>query len=346
MRIGKGGMVPGRRLIGRRSILGTLTAAPFINGAAAWGRTGVPSVGYVSGGEKGGNLDVLFRTSIQAGLAEQGFAAPDKLRWLERYAGQIPDPPSRSLALRSLTQELVADGANVIIANGGSTRDAIAAAGATPVVYGFSADPVAARLADGLTRPLGNATGVTFMMVETNAKRIELLKEFLPSIARLALVSSPHHPGEPAEIEVCRRTVAGLGIQMLYFPVFTNQDLEKALLQCQSESIDALVAPPDNISIANRDRIAAWAIERRIPYASGWGVHADAGALMSYGSSVGWGYKRVGYYAARVLSGAKPQNMPIEQPSVFEFVINLKTAHAIGVAVPPTLLAQADRLID
>lgn len=340
------GGAPKRQLIGRRSLISVLTLAPLMNVASASGRVGVPSAGFVAGGERSATLTVLFRGNIQAGLAEQGFAAPEKLRWIDRYSGQIPDRTSRSLALQSLTRELVADGADVIIATGGSARDAIAAAGTTPVVYGFSGDPVAAGLADGLARPLGNATGVTFMLLETNAKRIELLKEFVPSIQRLALISSPNHPGEPAEIEVCRLTVAKLGIQMRYFPVFNDEDLQNALLQCESENIDALLAPPDHINLANRDRIAAWAIERRLPWVSGWGVHADAGALMSYGSNVSWGYKRVGHFASRVLSGAKPRDLPIEQPSVFELVINLKTANAIGVAVPPALLARADRLID
>ena len=330
----------------RRVLLGGLAALPFVSVSGARARTGVPTVGYVSGGEKGGVVDVLYRESMIQGLAEQGFVVPDKLRWLDRYSGDIEDPASRVLALQALTRELLAEGAEVILTNGQSARPAIAVAGSVPVVYGFSGDPVAAGMADSLARPRGNATGVTLMMVETNAKRIQLLKELAPSIRRIALVSSPNHPGEPGEVEVCRRTVASLDVELLYMPVYNKEDLEKALVQAASMAADALLALPDPVTNPNRERLAGWALESRIPYASGWSIHADSGALMTYGPSVGWSYHRVGYYAARVLAGAKPADLPIEQPTVFELVLNRGTARAIGLKVPDMLLARADRIID
>jgi putative ABC transport system substrate-binding protein len=332
--------------VNRRILLGGMAVLPFAAARAARARTDPPSVGYVSGGDKGSDLDLIYRESMLKGLAEQGFVAPDKLRWLERYAGAIAERPKMVTALQALTRELVADGADVIMANGQSSVPAIAAAGAVPVVYGFSGDPVAAGLADSLAKPRGNATGVTLMWPEANAKRIEFLKELAPSVRRIALISSPNHPGEPAEIEVCRRSVAALGIDMTYMPVFSTADLEKALVQAAAENADAVVAPPDPVTNLNRARLASWAIERRIPYASGWAMHADSGGLMTYGPTVTWSYQRVGYYAARVLGGAKPADLPIEQPSRFELVLNLRTAKAIGLRISDVMIERADRVID
>jgi len=332
--------------LGRRMVLRGLAALPLACASAARARAGLPAVGYVSGGERGSAVDRIYRGGILKGLAEEGFSAPDKLRWLDRYAGNIPDRPTMVRTLEMLTRELVAEGAEAILCNGVSTVPAIAAAGPVPVVYGFSGDPISAGLADTLARPRGNATGVTLMFVETNAKRIEILKELKPSIRRLALLSSPNHPGEPGEIEVCRRAVATLGIDLAYMPVLNAADLEKALLRTQAEGADALMTLPDGVSIPNRDRLAAWALERRVPYVSGWAIQADSGALITYGPSVTWCFQRVGHYAARVLGGAKPADLPIEQPTRFELVINLKTARAIGIEVSPGMLGRADRLIE
>lgn len=328
----------------RRNMVRGLAALPF--GIAFQARAALPTVGYVTGGTKGSTLDLLYRESMLEGLAEQGFVVPDKLRWLERYAGNIPDRATMVRTLEALTRELVAEGADVIMANGGSTNPAVRAAGTVPVVYGYSGDPIAGGLADSLARPNRNATGVTLMFVETNAKRIQMLKELAPTIRRIALISSPNHPGEPAEIEVCRRTVASLGVEMIYMPVYNAADLEKALAQAETSKADAMVAVPDPVTIPNRARLASWALERRVPLAAGWSMFADSGALMTYGPSVSWSFQRVGYYAARVLRGAKAADLPIEQPSRFEMVLNLKTAKTLGLKIAPSMLVRVDRVIE
>jgi putative tryptophan/tyrosine transport system substrate-binding protein len=334
------------RHLNRRLVLGAIAALPLVSVRGARARSGLPTVGYLSGGEKGSDLDGLYRASIFKGLAEQGFVIPDKLRWLERYAGAIPERPRMVTALEMLARELVAEGVEVIIANGGSTAPALAAAGPVPVVYGFSGDPIAAGIADSLARPRGNATGVTLMWPEANAKRIEILKELAPGVRHIALISSPNHPGEPAEIEVCRRSVASLGIEMTYMPVYNDADIQKALAKAASEEADALVSPPDPVTLRNRQLLAKTAMERRIPFVSGWGLVADSGALMTYGPSVTWGYQRVGYVAGRVLAGAKPADLPIEQPSRFELVLNLVTAKAIGLKISDAMIERADRVIE
>jgi putative ABC transport system substrate-binding protein len=331
----------------RRSLLGGLAASPFvIQASQAAARTGLPTVGYLSGGVKGDGLNSLWTRGMLEGLAQAGFTVPDKLRWLERYTGggdyaAIQDP------LAVLTQELIAEGAELILANGGSTRAAIkGAAGRVPVVFGFSGDVITAGIAESLARPPTGATGVTLMMVETNAKRIGLVKELVPQTRRIALLSSPNHAGEANEIEVCRRTVSTVGIEMLYMPVFNRDDIEKALANALAAQIDALVTLQDPVISGNRDRLATWAIEHRLPLVSPWAIMAEAGAVMTYGPSVRWCFARVGSLAARVLQGAKPGDLPIEQPSEFELVLNPRTANAIGLPIPPNLRDVADRVIE
>ena len=323
----------------RRSFLAGLVVAST---SPARARSGLPTVGYVSGGVKGDPLNALWEGSIREGLAAQGFTIPDKLNWIDRYSGDFDQQ-----RITVLARELVDQGAELIMANGLSTRAAInGAAGRVPVVYSFSGDPIAARVADSLARPGHNATGVTLMVVETNAKRIELLKELVPQTRRIALLSFPNHPGEAGEIEVCRRTVASLGIELLYLPVFTAQEVDKALVQALDTKADAVVAVQGGVVTARRAHLAAWAIEKRLPLAAGWAIFADDGALMSYGPSVRWCFARAGYLAARVLRGVKVAELPIEQPTEFELVLNGRTAQAIGLDIPAKLRSIADRLIE
>ena len=310
--------------------------------AEAHAQGAVRAVGYLSNGERGDSLNAAWTKAILEGLANQGFAAPGRLRWLDRYSGRTDREGLEALALR-----LVQDGAELIATNGASVRAAMSAVGSKiPIVFGFSADPVLAGLTDSLARPSHNATGVTMMMVELNAKRIEILKQLVPAVRRIALLSFPNHPGEPGEIDVCRRAVASLGIDLQYLPVLDTSAVPKALADAVAAKADALIALPDPVSIRSRGELAVWAIERRMPFASGWSVVADAGALMTYGPSLNASYHRVGWYAARILQGAKPADLPVEQPTQFEMVLNLATAKAIDLQVPPTLRAMADRTID
>ncbi len=323
----------------RRHLLAGLIVA---SASAARARAGVPTVGYVSGGEQGDPLNALWETSMREGLAAQCFTIPDKLRWLDRYSGGFDLERMTTLA-----RELVDQGAELVLANGLSTRAALnGVAGRVPVVYAYSGDPIAAGVADSLARPGHNATGVTLMVVETNAKRIELLKELAPQTRRIALLSFPNHPGEAREIEVCRRAVAALGIELLYLRVFTPQDLDKALAQALDATVDSVVAVQGGVVTTYRAHIAAWAIDKRLPLVSGWSIFADDGAVMTYGPSVRWCFARAGSLAARVLQGARPADLPIEQPTEFELVLNARTAQAIGLELPPKLRSVADRMIE
>jgi len=231
-------------------------------------------------------------------------------------------------------------------AAGPPPRVAPGAAAATPVVFGFSGDPVAAGWASSLAVPTENATGMTFMSVDLNGKRIELLQQALPSMRRLAVIANPLHPGESLEGDVCRAAAGRLGLSLTYILARTSEELEAALLTVAAQAPDALIALPDALTMAHRQHIIEFAAARRIPVISGWARFAESGALLTYGPNLISSWARVAYYADRVLRGAKPQSLPIEQPSRFELVVNLKTASRLGIELPQSLLTQADQVIE
>ena len=326
--------MPAAKLPRRAALLGGLAAAAVVRRAAAaehrvgWLRYDTPAEGR------------RFLQATMQGLSENGMVAGRDLRLLERYAdGQGERIPG-------LVADLLREGIELLIVSGAATPRAIAVLGGQiPVAYAFSGEPVAAGLAETLARPLKNATGVSLMQVELNAKRIELLKEVAPGIRRAALFSFPNHPGEPKEVEVCRRTVAELGIELLYLPVHDDAEYQAALAASKRAEVDAFVALPDNLTISNRVRVGAVALERRIPSISGWSIFPESGWLMSYGPILAQAFRRVGWYAARVLAGAKPADLPIEQPTGFELVVNVATARAIGLTLSDALVERADQLI-
>jgi putative tryptophan/tyrosine transport system substrate-binding protein len=302
-------------------------------------RQRVAVVGYIGFNTREENPTIP--EAIQEGLGEQGFVVPRNLQWLERYAENSAD------AVEPLARELLGLGIEVLAVSGAATRRAIRAVGGrVPTVYGFSGDPMAAGLAESLARPLGRATGVSLMSVEINAKRIEILRDFAPATRRIALLSHPNHPGEAREVEVCRRTVAALGIELLYMPVHSREDVDDALANATAEGADAVVALPDSVTVPTRARVAEWALAKRVPFASGWAMFAESGALLTFGPNQRDCYRRVGHFAAKVLGGVEPATLPVEQPTTFELVFNLKTAKALGLAVSASQLDRADRVIE
>jgi putative ABC transport system substrate-binding protein len=298
-------------------------------------------VGFVSLYREDDTAGVVFRDSILEGLADKGLEPGRTMEWLPHYADNVPARVGQA------ANALVEQGVDAITTIGASTVGTVGAVrGRVPVIYGYSGDPIAAGLAATLAQPWHNATGVTIMAVETNAKRVEILKEMAPQVRKIALISSPNHPGEAGELEVCRRAVVALGVDLHYMPVFNTQDLDKAIAQSAESGADALMALPDGVTTPSRARLAAAALTRRIPSGSGWSMFADSGMLMTFGPNPHDSYRRVGNLAAQVLSGARPADLPIEQPTKFELVVNQATARAIGLAVPPRLLARADRVIE
>jgi putative ABC transport system substrate-binding protein len=225
---------------------------------------------------------------------------------------------------------------------------------ATPVVFGFSGDPVQAALVESFARPGGNFTGMTYLALELVGKRIELLKELVPQTRRVAILARPQHPGEPRERQASEAVVGKLGIELSYFPYVSPSflparefgELDKMFRAIVESRCDALVIFPDSAMFEISDRIARFAVEARLPSVSGWAPFARNGLLVTYGPNVRELYRGLARYADRILRGTKPADLPIEAPTKIELVINVKTAKALGLDVPPQLIARADEVIE
>jgi len=215
-----------------------------------------------------------------------------------------------------------------------------------PVVYVYSGDPVLAGFADSLARPHSNMTGLTFMAAEFNAKRLELLTELIPNLNGVAIVANPEHPGEHIELTYSEEAARRLNLTIKYFPTRTSDELNAAFSAMTTEPPQAISVFADGFAVQNRQRIIDYSMNLRVPVISGWAIFAKSGALCTYGPRLAESYRRLAYYIDRVIKGTKPADLPIEQPTKFELVINLKTAKALGLTVPPTLIARADEVIE
>jgi putative ABC transport system substrate-binding protein len=281
-----------------------------------------------------------FVDALRAGLAVQGYIENRNLTVIARYAdGDIGRVPV-------LAEELAGLPVDVIATQGTATRLLQKASARVPVVYVFSADPVLAGIADSLARPGRNMTGISLLSAELNGKRLELLREIMPRIGRVAILASPTHAGEELERSNSIEMAQKLGITIQYFPTPNLAELRNAYSGMAADPPQAIVVFPDPVTVANRAHIIDFAATLRIPVVSGWADFADVGALCTYGPRLTESYRWLAYYVDRVLKGEKPAELPIERPTIFELVINLKTAKALGIDVQPALLARADRVIE
>jgi ABC-type uncharacterized transport system substrate-binding protein len=247
--------------------------------------------------------------------------------------------------VRALAAELIALPVDLIVAQGSAVSEISTMKLPVPIVYAFSGDPVAAGFADSLARPNANMTGLTFMAAELNGKRLELLRELVPGLRRVALLANPEHPGEAGELASSQATAARVGLDVLYVPARTSEELTAAYGRMATEKSQAISLFADGFAVQNREAIIGFAMRQRIPVASGWPVFAESGALCTYGPRLADSYRRLAYYADRVLRGAKPADLPIEQPTTLETIINLKTAGILGLQVSQSVLVRADRVI-
>ena len=281
-----------------------------------------------------------FLEALRAGLAAQGYVEGRNLSIIARYA-------DRDIArVPALADELAGLPVNLIATQGTATRALLKVSTTVPVVYVFSADPVLAGIADSLSRPGRNMTGITLMSAELNGKRLELLREMMPQVSRVAILASPTHAGEELERSNSMEMAQKLGIAMQYFPTPSLQELGGAYAGMTADPPQAMVVFPDPITFSNRQQIVDFANTRRIPAISGWADFAEAGALFTYGPKLIESYRRLAYFADRILKGEKPAELPIERPTAFELVINLKTARTLGIELKPVLVARADRVIE
>jgi putative ABC transport system substrate-binding protein len=280
-------------------------------------------------------LDIFLQ-----GMAAHGYVPGRNLVIDARYGDGSRE------ALDRLALEAMALKPAVIVTMGPAVHSARKVHGTTPVVFGFSGDPIEAGMAQSLARPGGRFTGVTWLAYELSGKRVELMHEVLPKMKRLAVLSNPHHVGDHKEFEATREAAVRYGLEVTHHPAGNAAELERALAAIAAARAEAVVIHPDGLFVQQREEIARYSIQNRIPAISGWASIAEGGSLMTYGPVQRESYRRLAYYVDRILRGASPADLPIELPATLEMVVNLKTARALGLAIPQTILLRADRVIE
>jgi putative tryptophan/tyrosine transport system substrate-binding protein len=323
----------------RRTFLAVAFSASALSGrpAAQSGAT-PPRIGWLTA-QRAASLAPYVDT-LRAGLAELGHEEGRNLVIEHRYGeDDIERVPELARGLMGLPVALiVVQGAAVSVVQKLNLP--------IPIVYVTSGDPVAAGFADSLSRPRHNMTGMTFMSAEMNVKRLELLREIVPDLRRVAVIANPDHPGEHLERAYLADTGARLGLALAYFSTRDQGQLAAAFESITSEPSHAICVLADGFAVQNRERIVQFATGQRLPVISGWKVFAQSGAICTYGPRLSATYSRLASYIDRILKGAKPADLPIERPTTFELIINLRTSRALDLPVPPTLLARADEVIE
>jgi len=280
-----------------------------------------------------------FIDGFREGMREHSYVEGQNLAFVLRYA---PGDPTR---LRAMLPELLGVPADLIVSSGPAIL-AMRAATGRPVLFAISGDPVELGIADSLARPGKNFTGTTFMSLDVAQKRVQLLRELLPGMGNLAILSQKNHTGEQSEHEATRAAADALSIRLAYVPFAAGPELDGALQRVADARADAMLVFPEGVTMVHRAKIADFALSHRLPSMFGWREYCDVGGFASYGGNQRETYRRLAVYADRLLRGEKPQDLPIERITRFEFVLNLKTAKTLGVDIPPTLLARADEVIE
>jgi putative ABC transport system substrate-binding protein len=314
---------------------GALTAARALR---AQQKT-MPVIGYLNG-----TSPVPGETSLVAfrqGLSQAGYVEGQNLAIEYRWA------MGRYDRLPALAADLVARKVDVIAATGGSARPAKNATSTIPIVFTGSGDPVADGLVASLARPGGNVTGVTYMTPELTPKWVELLSELVPQSSVIALLVNPNDaPNAERTMRDVQEAARTKGVQLRILKAGTESEIETAFTTLMQMHAGALVIGGDTFFSSQGNQLAVLALSHAIPAIYEWREFAAAGGLIAYGPSNTGTYRRAGIYAGKILKGAKPADLPVEQPTTFELVVNLKTAQALGLTVPPSILARADEVIE
>jgi putative ABC transport system substrate-binding protein len=315
--------------------LGTAVALPVLVRAQ---QLKMPLIGFLSGRSQAETVPVMGQ--FYKGLAEAGFVEGQNLRLEYRWA------EGRYERLPILAAELVDSRPTLIVATGGNvTALAVKAATSTiPIVFAAGGDPIKGGLVASLNRPGGNLTGVSLFIAELAAKRLELLREVAPKSTRIGVLMNPNNPTGVAEARDLEARATALGLSVKLLPVRGASDLEQTFSVAVQDKTQAVLVTNDPFLIDIRDQLIAAA--RTLPIVYFTREFVEAGGLISYGASIGDGYHKVGEYAARILLGARPADLPVQQPTKFELVINMRAAKALGLEIPPILIARADEVIE
>ena len=277
--------------------------------------------------------------AFQRGMRELGYIPGQNVAY-EYRAGE-----GRPERLPQLAAELVQLKPDIIYVLGGDVAPhVVKATQSIPIVFSVSADPVRAGLVATLSRPGGNATGFTYLHDETASKRLGLLLEAVPGVSRVAFLYNPDHIDN--ELGEAERAAAARGVTLQLAETRGSNDLASALEQAKAAKVDAIYVVSSRQTVANLARIVEFANANRLPLIGGWGAWAQSGALMSYGPNVSEVVRQSAAYVHKVLRGEKPAELPVQQPTRFELLVNMKTVKLLGIAVPEQFLLRADRLIE
>jgi ABC-type uncharacterized transport system substrate-binding protein len=325
----------------RKIILLTLCAALFVLcvPANAQQPTKVPRIGFLVPGSSVG-----YSVRIEAfrqGMRELGYVEGENIviegRWAEGSAERLPH----------LIAELIRLKVDVLVV--GSAAGTLAAKNAgitTPVVFAAVTDPLGYGIIGSLARPGANITGAALGVGEGfSGKWVELLKETVPKVARVAVLRNPNHPVGEVFVREMQAAGRALGVRLDFFEARDPSQLDSALSRMEKERALALIVTPDPLFSSQRSRIVDFVARRRLPSMFFSNEYVDAGGLMAYGPSLLDSYRRAATYVDKILKGTKPSDLPVEQPTKFEFIINLKAAKQIGLTIPPNVLARADKVI-
>jgi putative ABC transport system substrate-binding protein len=299
----------------------------------------MPVIGYLSGTSPGPNAP--FVAAFRQGLSETGYVEGQNVaieyRWAEGSYDRLP----------ALAADLVSRKVDVMGAFG--IPLALAAKNATstiPIVFNSSDDPVAAGLVASLARPGGNLTGVSAMNIELMPKRLELLSELVPQAGIIALLVNPNNANAEPIIRYVQEAARAKGVQLQILKAGTEGEIDAAVSSVAQLHAGALIVGADPFFTGRPELLVALASRHAVPAIYEWREFAAAGGLISYGSSRSAAFRQLGIYAGKILKGAKPADLPVQQPTTFELVVNLKTAKALSLTVPQSILARADEVIE
>ena len=300
----------------------------------------IPVIGFLGVASPGPYAP--FVAAFHEGLSETGYVEGQNFAieflWAEGHYDRLP----------ALAADLVSRGVDVVVTSGGvaSALAAKTASSTIPIVSVIGGDPVAAGLIASLARPGGNLTGVSFLTVELMPKRLELLCELVPQARVIALLVNPNSPNAELLIRDMQEAARAKGVKLAVLKAGTEGEIDAAFASLVQQQAGALVVDPDSLFNAQREQLVALASRHAVPAIYEGRSFAAVAGLISYGTSLTGIYRQAGVYAGRILKGEKPADLPVQQPTRFELVVNLNTAKALGLTVPPSILARADEIIE
>jgi putative ABC transport system substrate-binding protein len=317
------------------ALLGSATVWPL---AAHAQQKAMPVVGQLSLDSPPANLGDLVRGPIRQGMSEMGFVEGQNMMWEYRWAELHYD------RLPALAADLVSRNVDLIVARG--TNPALAAKNATatiPIVFTDAADPVGSGLVASLARPGGNLTGFSTLTAELDPKRLELPCELVPQAAVITLLVDPRSVVAERRIITTQEGARAKGIELAVLKASSEAEIDAAFEQLQASALLVSAGP---FFASRRDQLVGLAARHALPAVYSYTGFVAAGGLISYGTDIEALYRQAGIYAGRILKGEKPADLPVQQPTNFKLAINLKTAKALGLTVPPSILARADEVIE